>query len=381
MIVRYERWGAWVKVEREPALVALDRDGVRALGLDGGRAWDDARPPRESFPLEVHVAVTSRCAAGCEGCYLDARPDGIEPPRTDIEATLDAIAAAGVFTVAFGGGEPTLREDLGELADAARARGLTPVVTTSGLGLGPAKLARLGRFAQVNVSYDGPSDAYAAVRGFDGASAAESAIASLADAGVVVGVNVVLTRATWGRIPETLRRARSLGAREAQLLRYKPAGRAVALDYLAKRLTREQACGLGHLLRGLAADVADLRVRIDCALVPFLSADPAIAARPEELARWGVLGCEAGAALAATRVDGRLSPCSFAAPTDLPAASLRRGWQSEPGFAPFRAYAAAPPEPCASCTLRPVCRGGCKVVSQHLLGTFAPDPECPRVSA
>ena len=38
MIVRYEHWGAWVKLERTPALVALDRDGVRALGLDGGRA-------------------------------------------------------------------------------------------------------------------------------------------------------------------------------------------------------------------------------------------------------------------------------------------------------------------------------------------------------
>ena len=37
MIVRYERWGAWVKVEREPALLALDREGVRALGLDGAK--------------------------------------------------------------------------------------------------------------------------------------------------------------------------------------------------------------------------------------------------------------------------------------------------------------------------------------------------------
>ncbi len=383
MIVRFERWGAWVKVESQPALVALDRAGARALGLDGGRAWDDARPARESMPLEVHVAVTSRCAAGCEGCYLDARPDGVEPPRAELEATLDALAAAGVFTVAFGGGEPTLREDLGDLADAARARGLTPVVTTSGLGLGPAKLARLARFAQVNVSYDGASDAYAAVRGFDGASSAESAIAALAAAGVNVGVNVVLTRATFDRVSDTLRRARALGASEAQLLRYKPAGRAVALDYLAKRLTRDQAAGLGPLLRALAAspELAGLRVRIDCALVPFLSADPELAARPEDLARWGVLGCEAGAALAATRVDGRLSPCSFATPTDLPASAIRRGWQAEAGFAPFRAHAASPPEPCASCTLRSVCRGGCKIVSQHVLGTFAPDPECPRVSA
>lgn len=373
MIVRYERWGAWAKLEASatPALVALDRDGARALGLDGKKKWDDAAPARASLPLEVHVAVTSRCGAGCEGCYLDATPDGVEPPRAEIEATLDALAKAGVFTVAFGGGEPTLREDLGELADHARARGLTPVVTTSGIGLGPAKLARLEKFAQVNVSYDGPSDAYAAVRGFDGSAAAESAIAALAARGVNVGVNVVLTRATFARIRGTLERARALGAGEAQLLRYKPAGRATTLDYLGKRLTIEQARSLGPLLRELSGVI---RTRIDCALVPFLSADPDLAARPADLARWGIFGCEAGSALAATRVDGRMSPCSFASPSDLRATDVRRGWHDDATLAEYRAFVAAPPEPCASCTLRPICRGGCKIV-----GGFRPDPECPRV--
>lgn len=373
MIVRYERWGAWVKLERQAALVALDRDGVRALGLDGGKKWDDAAPARASLPIEVHVAVTARCGAGCEGCYLDATPDGVEPPRSEIEATLDALAKAGVFTVAFGGGEPTLREDLGELAAYARARGLAPVVTTSGIGLGPAKIARLASFAQVNVSYDGPSDAYAAVRGFDASAAAESAIRALSDRGITVGVNVVLTRKTFAHTRDTLERARSFGASEAQLLRYKPAGRATSLDYRDKRLTLEQARSLGPLLRELsAADI--MRVRIDCALVPFFSADPDLASRPEELARWGVFGCEAGAALGATRVDGRVSPCSFASSSSLHVRDVRRGWSEDATLAEYRAFVESPPEPCASCSLRPICRGGCKVV-----GGFRPDPECPRV--
>jgi radical SAM protein with 4Fe4S-binding SPASM domain len=391
VIVRYEPWGAWVKVESEPALVALDRDGVRALGLDGGRVWAD--PPRASMPLEVHLAVTSRCAAGCEGCYLDARPDGDEPPRAELEKSLDALARAGVFTVAFGGGEPTLRDDLGELAQAARARGLSPVVTTSGLGLGPRKLAHLRAFSQVNVSYDGPGDAYEAVRGFDGADGAERAIETLAREGIAVGVNVVLTRATFDRIEATVARVRELGAREVQLLRYKPQGRARALDYLARRLTPDQARRVAPAVRDLVRlHEGAIRIRIDCALVPFLSADAEIAAQPEVLTRWGVLGCEAGGALAAARIDGRIAPCSFADATELPVAELARGWDSEPGLLPFRAYAASPPEPCASCTLRSVCRGGCKIVSGFHAGlraggdlavgaaaAFAPDPECPRV--
>jgi radical SAM protein with 4Fe4S-binding SPASM domain len=387
VIVRFEPWGAWVKTETTAALVALDREGVRALGLDGAELWTDGAtgtdgdaPAHVGAPIEVHLAVTSRCAAGCEGCYLDARPDGIEPPRATIERALDALAEAGVFTVAFGGGEPTLRDDLGELARAARARGIAPVVTTSGLGLGPRKLAQLASFAQVNVSYDGASEAYASVRGFDGAAAAESSIAKLAAAGVTVGVNVVLTRDTFDLTKETIRRAASLGATEVQLLRYKPQGRARALDYLAKRLSPEQARGLGGLLRELAAEhEGRIRIRIDCALVPFLSADAELASRPEELVRWGVLGCEAGALLAATKVDGRVAPCSFTAPTELLVADLARGWAHEPGFAPFRDYAAAPIEPCASCTLRAVCKGGCKVVSEYAGQGIGPDPECPRV--
>ena len=103
MIVRYERWGAWVKLESTAAIAAVDREGVRALGLDGGAAWrDDAAP---SAPIEVHLAVTSRCGAGCKGCYLDAKPDGDEPPREALEALFDGMQDAGVFTVAFGGGD------------------------------------------------------------------------------------------------------------------------------------------------------------------------------------------------------------------------------------------------------------------------------------
>jgi radical SAM protein with 4Fe4S-binding SPASM domain len=379
MILRYEPWGAWVKIDSPAALVALDRDAVRALGLDGGALWSD-ESPRPSPPIEVHVAVTGRCAAGCSGCYLDARPDGAEPARETLLATFDSLAAAGVFTVAFGGGEPTTRDDLAELATEARARGITPVLTTSGLGLGPEKLESLREFAQVNVSYDGPGETYSLVRGFDGARHAEAAIQGLARAGIRVGVNVVLTRETFASLAPTLDRARALGAREAQLLRYKPAGRAASLDYLARRLTPAQARSLGPTLRALAGHHApDFHVRIDCALVPFLSADPSIDA--DALARFGVLGCEAGAALSAVRVDGRVAPCSFAGATSLGPEDLAVPGREDAELSVWRRWNASPPEPCASCALRAACRGGCKVVSRFVDGAHGSDPECPRVMA
>jgi radical SAM protein with 4Fe4S-binding SPASM domain len=380
MIVRYESWGAWVKLESTAAIVAIDREGTRALGLDGGEAWRSARTA--SAPIEVHLAVTSRCGAGCSGCYLDARPDGVVPPRAAIEEKLDDMQDAGVFTVAFGGGEPTTRDDLAELAEAARARGITPVLTTSGLGLTDARLERLRAFAQVNVSYDGAGETYASVRGFDGAAAAERAIEKLTAAGVHVGVNVVLTRDSFTRLHATLERARGLGAREAQLLRYKPAGRAASLDYLARRLTGPQARALPETLRQLSASLCEdggFRLRIDCALVPFLSCDDEIAGDPARLTRFGVLGCEAAGALAAVTVEGRVAPCSFAPATTLASTDLARGHEDDPVLARWRDWVDAPPEPCASCAIRAICKGGCKVVASFLEGAHGPDPECPRV--
>jgi len=376
MILRYEAWGAWVKLESTAAVVAIDRDGVRALGLDGGEAWS---APKPSAPLEVSLAVTSRCGAGCKGCYLDARPDGSAPGFAALLQSLDALRDAGVFTVAFGGGEPTTRGDLDALAEAARARGLTPVLTTNGIGLSQARADRLRAFAQVNVSYDGASETYASVRGFDGASSAESAIERLARAGVRVGVNVVLTRESFARLRETVARARALGACEAQLLRYKPAGRAKTLDYFARRLSPEQGRALGGALRELARTGDDFRLRIDCALVPFLSVDPELGGDAAHLARFGVFGCEAAGALAAVDVDQRVAPCSFAPSTALLAADLAHGHADDPELARWRAYDDAPPEPCASCAIRAVCKGGCKVVASFVSGEHGPDPECPRV--
>ncbi|HEY1959620.1 MAG TPA: radical SAM protein [Polyangiaceae bacterium] len=350
---RVETWGAWVRLDDPPALVALDRAGARALGIDLDRAPHDG-------PLEAHVAVTSQCGVGCEGCYLDARPDGAHVPRDVLEKTLDDLAARGVFTVAFGGGEPILRDDLGELAECARARGLTAVLTTSGIGMTKAKADSLRAFAQVNVSYDGEGDVYRAVRAFPGASAAERAMTLLRDAGVPFGVNVVLTKQSFPSLDATLARARELGAREAQLLRYKPAGRAAKLDYVDKRLSREQVAALGETLRELSCKLQPFgfRIRIDCAMVALLA--DALYDRADDLERLGVFGCEAGAKLAAVRADGRVAPCSFLEPS---AQAAPHGTTA----------------PCDTCALARVCRGGCKAVARFLVGHDAPDPECPRV--
>ena len=372
MIVRHERWGAWVKLDSMPATVALDHDGVAALGID--------RPtlvPEERRPLEVHLAVTTRCGAECAGCYTGATPDGVHVPTENLLASLRSVARGGAFAVALGGGEPTLHEGLDVLARAAKRLGVTPVVTTSGHGLTDARVEKLRDFAQVNVSYDGAREHYAAIRGYDGADGAERAIERLVGRGIRVGVNVVLTRTTFPVLGETLRRARSLGASEAQLLRFKPGGRTSALDYLAQKLGSDQVAALPRVLGALSEEHSpDFRLRIDCSMVPLLAGDAAITA--DRLRAFGVLGCVAGDELAAITAAEKVAPCSFLPATAQAARTLDRGLDEE-AFAAQRRWEASPDEPCRSCDLRPVCRGGCKAVSLAVDGAFGPDPDCPRV--
>jgi radical SAM protein with 4Fe4S-binding SPASM domain len=382
---RAERFGAWVRPD-DRTLLAIDRATARRLGIEGGVLWDGAPPVdtrgTPTAPIEVHVAVTARCPASCSGCYLDAQPTGAHVEEAELHRRLEAIAETGAFTVAFGGGEPLTHPALPALAEKARALGLVPVVTTSGIGLTAAKARALRAFAQINVSHDGVGEAYESVRGFDGSDVAERAIQLLVDAEIAVGVNIVLTRESFGDggevLSATCARIANLGAVEAQLLRYKPAGRAASLTYLEKRLTRAQVLALPSAISRIVATGA-LGVRIDCALVPFLST---ASLDPAALASLAVMGCEAGSALAAVKVDGRVAPCSFVDAVDLRPGELVDDFAAHAGLAPFRAFASAPPEPCASCPIRHVCRGGCKVVAGHLGATpFAPDPECPRVIA
>ncbi|CAN5761029.1 mycofactocin radical SAM maturase [soil metagenome] len=374
MIVRHEAWGAWVKLESMPALVALDHAGVAALGVDRPKMVPAARRP-----LEVHLAVTSRCGAGCEGCYTNARADGTHVATARLLESIRGLAHGGAFAVALGGGEPTLHDDLDVLAREAKRLGVTPVVTTSGLGLTEAKIDRLREFAQVNVSYDGRGETFAAVRGYAGAEGAERAITRLVEHGIRVGVDVVLTRATFPALTGTLRHARALGASEAQLLRFKPGGRTTTLDYLAHKLRAEQVLELPRVLSELTAEHApSFRLRIDCSMVPLLAGDRSItAARLEAL---GVLGCVAGDELAAITAGEMVAPCSFLPATTQPASSIGEGLD-DAAFAPYRAWERDPDAPCASCDLRPVCRGGCKAVTLAVDGVIGPDPDCPRVAS
>jgi radical SAM protein with 4Fe4S-binding SPASM domain len=252
--------------------------------------------------------------------------------------------------------------------------GITPNLTTSGLGLTSEMAERCKAFGQINVSIDGIGEGYRRARGFDGFRHAERALRLLRKVKREVGVNCVVSRSSFAGLGDVARLVRELRLNELELLRFKPVGRgASALD---EELTLEQAKAIYPLAQRLMLRQR-IRVKLDCSFAPMVFWHKPSAA---VAAFFGVQGCVAGDVLAAVSPEGKLMGCSFAGPAEAAATQpgeMRRAWRS--GFTDFRDFASRAPAPCSSCEYLRLCRGGCRAVSAAHGDFHAPDPGCPRV--
>lgn len=383
--VRAEPFGAIVQLERPRALVFVDRDYARDLGVDGGALWRDPADDGEvgrsvlAAPLEAHLQLTNQCGAGCRGCYTAATPRGLpgEWGAAEWMRAIDALAERGVFHLALGGGESAVLPWLGDVARHARSRGLVPNLTTSGLEGLDRLLPIAELFGQINVSLDGLGPTYAEVRGFDGFAAADHALVELRRIKREIGINVVVTRNNFDQIDALFAHARARRLNEVELLRFKPSGRGTRAFARLTCSDDQHRALLPTVLE--ACRRHKVRARLDCSYTPMIAHH-----RPDRelLASLAVYGCTGGDFLVGAKADGRLTACSFAeAPTERPSVDgIGAYWDQEGAFGAFRRWREDAAEPCASCDYFSLCRGGCKVVSHHLLGDEAlPDPECPRV--
>lgn len=378
-----EHFGAIVQMRMPRALLFVDRDYARDIGSDESPLWaedrDDGVIGKRPLvaPLEAHLQITNRCDAACTGCYTAASPNakgewGLERWKVAI----DELASMGVFHLALGGGESADLPWLGELVDYARERGLVPNLTTSGLSSLDRVLNLAPKFGQINISIDGLGDDYKAVRGFDGFAQADEALQRLRTRTSKVGINVVVTRHNFDSLPEIFAYAKKRRLNEVELLRFKPAGRGISAFSSMTCSDKQHRAFLPTVLDG--AKKHRLRVRVDCSYMPML-----VHHKPsrELLAKLSVYGCTGGDFLIGAKANGQVTACSFAqAPEGGPKVdSLADYWNQSDAFGSFRKWREAA-EPCKSCDYHKLCRGGCKVVSRHLVGDDSlPDPECPRV--
>ncbi|MEN8126947.1 MAG: radical SAM protein [Planctomycetota bacterium] len=378
MQYRYENFGGIIASQNPPFLAYVDRNYMRELGLDESLLWetDDESIGLLSGPTEVHLAITNRCSAGCEHCYMEAgQADDDEMDTETFKKALDTLSEMKVFHVALGGGDALERNDLFDIAAYARERGIVPNLTISGLNLTDDIAPKMRVFGQVNVSVDGLGCNYGVFRGNELFDHADKALDRLTAAGVPTGINCVLGRENFDRLDELFAYAADKKLNEIEFLRLKPSGRGRQV-YMRQRTTYAQNIALTPKLAELSEKYG-LTAKIDCSFVPMLCYHHPPRGILESMATYG---CEAGNVLLGARSDGSVSGCSFLPDSGLSIFDLPKTYGKSQTFNTFRDWASSAPQPCLDCDYLDICKGGCHAVARFIGGSYEiPDPDCPFV--
>ena len=163
--------------------------------------------PKDTPPEIVHLEISDRCNLSCPYCYVKNQ-HGKELPLPIWQRIIKDLAESGVFQVTFGGGEPTMREDLDTLARYTKELGLTLCMTSNGLKIPEISKKTLKLFDQINISWHRQV-------GFD------KALSHLKKIGVRRGINFCLSKDYVKDIDYITRVSKEYEA-EILLLTYKP---------------------------------------------------------------------------------------------------------------------------------------------------------------
>ena len=202
------------------------------------------------------------CNQKCLHCYAAGQPysETVELSTEEWKAALARLRAANIPQVTFTGGEPTLRQDLVELVEAAQW--FVTRLNTNGRLLTPQLCQKLydASLDSVQVTlYAADAQTHNALVGVPGFEDTVQGIRNAVEAGLIVSVNTPLCSLNEN-YAETLRFAHSLGVRYATCSGLIPSGDALGADSRATALSAEE---LTEILRQATATAVGLGMELD----------------------------------------------------------------------------------------------------------------------
>jgi radical SAM protein with 4Fe4S-binding SPASM domain len=184
---------------------------ISRLLFDAVGPGDSLRYSREHGPDKKQIPIvvwncTGRCNLRCVHCYSSSgNEDRAEILTTEqAKSFINDLAEFGVPVILFSGGEPLLRDDILELANFAKGRGIRTALSTNGT-LITAEMAdelKDAAFAEVGISLDGTGAINDRFRGKKGAyEAALQGIRNSIASGLRVSLRMTMTAANYTEIP------------------------------------------------------------------------------------------------------------------------------------------------------------------------------------
>ena len=153
-------------------------------------------------PLNVMFAVTNRCNSSCIYCSIPQREQ--EDLSFDkIVFILKQLRNAGTVRLGLWGGEPLLREDIGEIIDYAKDLGFYTTLDTNAHLL-PEKFKQIRRIDHIVIGFDGPEEIHDFQRGKGCFKKVIEAFKILKNTNIPVWTITVLTKYNLDCIEEIL---------------------------------------------------------------------------------------------------------------------------------------------------------------------------------
>lgn len=281
-------------------------------------------------PLVMVLNTTFRCNLRCGYCYGQYyRQTQPQFTLAEITGLVDGLARLGTRSITLGGGEPLIRDDIGQIIRHIKANGIECGFNTNGT-LIPQRLKELKLADSICVSLDGPKEMNDKNRGEGSFERIMAGIDAALDAGIEVHTSSVITRHNVGAVDWIVDMARQKGIQaEFNFLFHQSDGKEDSDNFMAQ----------GDELRAAARRIADLKAQG----APILFSERVyrmVETWPDHGQRV-VLGktpdfehipCSAGRFMAFIDADGLMYPCvqligSFPA-LDFRKAGLERAWEN-----------------------------------------------------
>lgn len=163
-------------------------------------------------PFHVQWMITRRCNYRCKSCSVWRVQDKKKELTTDeVKKGLDILKKLGVLEIVFSGGNPLLREDIGEILNYASRFFITTVYDNGSMAV--KKIDALRNTDFVAISLDTLDEKkHDFMRGVQGAwKDAMNAIETLHKEGISVGVGVTISQLNLHEIARLTKHFTSLG--------------------------------------------------------------------------------------------------------------------------------------------------------------------------
>ncbi len=255
-------------------------------------------------PINVMLSVTNRCNSHCSYCDIPLRKQE-ELSDDDIHRLIEEMAEAGTRRLGLWGGEPLLREGIGDFIAHARARGMYTTMDTNGYLL-PRRIRKLAHLDHILVSIDGPEALHDANREPGSFRRSMRALEVAIDHGLNAWTITVLTKHNLDAIDYILDEADRLGFMASfQVLHHSPEMSKSGMSLLPGNRAYRQA-----IRRLLAAKAQGRRVGSSAHYLYHILTWPDFSSPRSDSPHRG-LNCLAGQAFCNVDTDGTVYPCSL----------------------------------------------------------------------